>query len=57
MLKASYPDGFKREGWADMRATARLQEIKANTTSRDERDRANKELDERGEKIKQKAKK
>jgi putative FmdB family regulatory protein len=54
-LKASYPDGYKRPGWADMKATARLAEIKANARNKDDRDGANKELDERGEKIKQKA--
>ena len=53
VMKAAYPDGTKREGWADMLATAKLEEAKANKKwGSDERKAIDKELDEREQKTK-----
>lgn len=53
VMKAAYPDGTKREGWADMLATAKLEEAKANLDWRsDDARQINKELDEREKKAK-----
>lgn len=51
VMKASYPDGTKREGFADMKATARLEEAKAKLDWRsDDARQINKELDDREKK-------
>lgn len=54
VLKASYPDGHKRSGWEDMKATARLQEAKAKAGKNDVKE-INRELDARENKAKGKA--
>ncbi len=53
VMKAAYPDGHKRAGFADLKALARLSEVKANTDFRSsDAKEINKELDEREKKSK-----
>ena len=53
VMKASYPDGKKREGWSDMVSEAKLREKKVAMDWRsDDVKEINKELDEREKKTK-----
>jgi len=52
LTKASFVDGTKRDGWADLKATARLEEARARAASgSDDRELISKELNEREDKL------
>lgn len=48
LTKASFVDGTKRKGWADLKATAKLEEARAQAGfGSDDREQISKELNER----------